>query len=246
MKCFKQSCFSCSRCFSWGSIQRWSRSMKRKYYYFSIAPKCASIENCDKVKLLDIFGSSRYSLWQKNKFAFGESLNAKKCCDLFQTKLRTSRQIFAHISATAEQNKKWVDENKMGHSIFINHPFLQYRKYPRYLQKLTLGLIRPKQKFLGLRLAFTSVYDIFCIGKTMTYDLCFVPASYPVFDYNLLLHRTMSLNMQWIYQVKKLKEILCNFRNVQHLAFINKRIPSLKTTNLNPTVEQLKISKQKR
>ena len=163
MKCLKQSCFSCSRCFSWGSIQRWSRSMKRKYYYFSIAPKCARIENCHKVKLLDIFGSSRYSLWQKNKFAFGESLNAKKCCDLFQTKPRTSRQIFAHIWATAEQNKKWVDENKIGHSIFIKPPFLQYRKYPRYLQKLTLGLIRPKQKFFGLRLAFTNVYDIFCI-----------------------------------------------------------------------------------
>ena len=28
-------------------------------------------------------------------------------------------------------------------------------------------LSRPKQKFLGLRLAFMSVWDTFCIGKTM-------------------------------------------------------------------------------
>ena len=37
--------------------------------------------------------------------------------------------------------------------------FYQYRKYPKHLltlvsQKLTLGLIRPKKIFLGLRLAF--------------------------------------------------------------------------------------------
>ena len=29
---------------------------------------------------------------------------------------------------------------------------------------------RRKQKFLGLRLAFTSVWDTFCIRKTMTCD----------------------------------------------------------------------------
>ena len=28
--------------------------------------------------------------------------------------------------------------------------------------KVTLGLIRPKQKFLGLRLAFMNVWDTFC------------------------------------------------------------------------------------
>ena len=38
-------------------------------------------------------------------------------------------------------------------------------------KKLTLGLIRPKQKFLGLRLAFMNVKDTICIGKTMTCDL---------------------------------------------------------------------------
>ena len=32
--------------------------------------------------------------------------------------------------------------------------FYQYRKYPKHPQNLTLGLIRPRQKFLGLRLAF--------------------------------------------------------------------------------------------
>ena len=33
----------------------------------------------------------------------------------------------------------------------------EYRKYPKHAQKLTLGLIRPKQKFLGLRLALMHV-----------------------------------------------------------------------------------------
>ena len=35
--------------------------------------------------------------------------------------------------------------------------FRQHRKYPKHSWKLTLGLIRPKQKFLGLRLAFKNV-----------------------------------------------------------------------------------------
>ena len=42
--------------------------------------------------------------------------------------------------------------------------------------RLTLGLVRPKQTFLGLRLAFKSVWYIFCIGKTMTCDLQKKPA----------------------------------------------------------------------
>ena len=33
----------------------------------------------------------------------------------------------------------------------------QYRKYPKHSWKLTLGVIRPKQKFLGLKLAFMNV-----------------------------------------------------------------------------------------
>ena len=38
-------------------------------------------------------------------------------------------------------------------------------------------IIRPKQRILSVRLAlFTSVGDTFCIGKTMTCDLRFVPA----------------------------------------------------------------------
>ena len=48
---------------------------------------------------------------------------------------------------------------------------IEYRKYPTHLYELNLS---PNQKFLGLRLAFTSVWDTFCIGKTMTCDLCFV------------------------------------------------------------------------
>ena len=35
----------------------------------------------------------------------------------------------------------------------------------------------PKQTLLGLRLVFTSVWDTFCIGKTMTCDLCFLGAA---------------------------------------------------------------------
>ena len=35
--------------------------------------------------------------------------------------------------------------------------FYQYRKYPKHSKKLTLGLVRPKQKFLGLKLAFMNV-----------------------------------------------------------------------------------------
>ena len=53
--------------------------------------------------------------------------------------------------------------------------FYQYRKYPKHPLKLTLGLIRPKQKFLGLMLAFVNSWGCFCIGKIMTFDLCFVP-----------------------------------------------------------------------
>ena len=36
--------------------------------------------------------------------------------------------------------------------------------------------IRPKNFCLGLRLALMNVEDTFCIVKTMTCDLCFVPA----------------------------------------------------------------------
>ena len=32
--------------------------------------------------------------------------------------------------------------------------------------------------FLGLRLAFMNVWGTFCIGETVTCDLCFVPAAY--------------------------------------------------------------------
>ena len=35
--------------------------------------------------------------------------------------------------------------------------FYQCRQYPKHKLKLILGLIRPKQKFLGLRLAFMNV-----------------------------------------------------------------------------------------
>ena len=38
------------------------------------------------------------------------------------------------------------------------------------IQKVSQTLVKAN------RLAFTSVWDIFCIGKTMTCDLCFVPA----------------------------------------------------------------------
>ena len=57
--------------------------------------------------------------------------------------------------------------------------FYQYRKYPKHLLKANL---RPKNIFLGLRLAFgilrlASVWDTFCIGKTMTCDLQKKPAA---------------------------------------------------------------------
>ena len=54
--------------------------------------------------------------------------------------------------------------------------FYQYRKYPKHILKanlrpknIFLGLIRPKVNFWDTRLA--SVWDTFCIGKTMTCDL---------------------------------------------------------------------------
>ena len=55
--------------------------------------------------------------------------------------------------------------------------FYQYGKYPKHSWKLTLGLSRPKQKFLGLMLALVNGHGCFCIGRTMTCDLRFVPAS---------------------------------------------------------------------
>ena len=43
---------------------------------------------------------------------------------------------------------------------------------------VALGLKISVYAQLGLRVAFTSVWDTFCIfGKTMTCDLCFVPAA---------------------------------------------------------------------
>ena len=36
--------------------------------------------------------------------------------------------------------------------------------------------IGPKNFYLGIRLALMNVEDTFCIGKTMTCDLCFAPA----------------------------------------------------------------------
>ena len=46
------------------------------------------------------------------------------------------------------------------------------------IQKVSPTLVKAnlRLKKLCLRLAFTSVGDTFCIGKTMTCDLCFVPA----------------------------------------------------------------------
>ena len=44
--------------------------------------------------------------------------------------------------------------------------FHQYRKYPKHSLKLTLGLT----------LALANSEGCFCIGRTMTCDLCFVPA----------------------------------------------------------------------
>ena len=43
-------------------------------------------------------------------------------------------------------------------------------------QILVKANLRPKNFCLGLRLDFTTIWDTFCIGKTMTCDLCFVPA----------------------------------------------------------------------
>ena len=43
-------------------------------------------------------------------------------------------------------------------------------------QTLVKANLRPKNCRLGGRLAFTSVWDTFCIGKTMTCDLYFSPA----------------------------------------------------------------------
>lgn len=48
-------------------------------------------------------------------------------------------------------------------------------RYPERSLKLILGLIRPKEKFLGLRLAFVNVWDAFFMGGTVTCDLCPVP-----------------------------------------------------------------------
>ena len=65
------------------------------------------------------------------------------------------------------------------------------------IQKISEALVkanlRPKNFCLGLTLPFTSVWDTFCIGKTMTCDLYFSPAELhsslvlatnnPVFDF---------------------------------------------------------------
>jgi len=40
------------------------------------------------------------------------------------------------------------------------------KESPTLVKANLIGLIRPKQKFLGIRLAFTSVWDTFCIDKT--------------------------------------------------------------------------------
>ena len=42
--------------------------------------------------------------------------------------------------------------------------FCPYRNYPKHSLKLTLGLSRSKQKFLGLMLALVNGYGCFCIG----------------------------------------------------------------------------------
>ena len=48
---------------------------------------------------------------------------------------------------------------------------IEYRKYPKYSLQLTLGPTSPKQKCLGLTLAFVNGQGCFCFGKTMTYVL---------------------------------------------------------------------------
>lgn len=54
--------------------------------------------------------------------------------------------------------------------------FHQHKKHPKHSQKPTLGPIRLKQKFSGLRPAFKNVQDTPRIGETMTSDLQIRPA----------------------------------------------------------------------
>ena len=72
--------------------------------------------------------------------------------------------------------------------------------------------IRPKNFCLGLRLALMNVEDTFCIGKTMTCDLCFVPAP----------------NWPWLKQTdpgwKKLTWVETNWHGLKRIALVWKRI----------------------
>ena len=77
---------------------------------------------------------------------------------------------------------------------------LPTRKYPKHLEKLTSGLIRPKLTFLDLRLAFKSVWDTFCIGKTRTCDLwpvsCRKPSNFVILLSEEQSYTTRNVSLQ--------------------------------------------------
>ena len=81
--------------------------------------------------------------------------------NLFQTRsicfnlgqfVSTSVSLFQPRSTCFNPGQFGVGTINTGHRSL----FYQYRKYPKHSLKLTLGLIRPKQMFLGLMLALVN------------------------------------------------------------------------------------------
>ena len=91
---------------------------------------------------------------------------------MLQVRLNLQVNLFQPTSQLVSTQVSLGQVQNTGHRAL----FYQYKKYPKHSLKLTLGLSRPKQKFLSLMLALVNGSGCFCIGRTTTCDWCFVPA----------------------------------------------------------------------
>ena len=81
---------------------------------------------------------------------------------------------FTHSRWQAEWTRTW-DCVRTKHGPGVQGPLLWtgsmvlpiFLPIKKVFQTFVKANLRPKQKFLGLRLAFMNVWDTFCIGKTM-------------------------------------------------------------------------------
>ena len=129
-----------------------NRKWKSFLFYFLLVMKHSGhLKNCVSSNLFFFFFLSKFAASNRNR-------DISLCLVLDKRKM--AEQTFGQIGiySVFKILQTANNEEKPGRyktQVTGNRPlFYQYGKYPKHLWKLTLGLIRSKQKFLGLRLTF--------------------------------------------------------------------------------------------